>query len=311
MSLRTHVGQYPLGTLSARERWLLPARGNPYSGAEVPPDANLPAAEALRAARREKGWIEQLGKLSDTAGVPVLADYYRSRALATLAHLPAGDTEVADPRDRLDALCSAPGYLWWARGKSLLLRQRDSYMQRLYEVPDSWMLATIERMRHRRLVPTFGDMTRALQLTDEQIEGLWCLRPAVWYESDVPGVRALLAILAEPAQSGRKLSNSSEPTENNPIRYAEMSRRQRSWVPALAVERDEPVPAEELNTLEIKVFGPTPVWTVSGSGYRRVDVTINEWWTTGDRGDTCEIPLPVSLPDDRRDRMRIEIAKPS
>ena len=233
MMLRTHVAGEPLGTLSARERWLLPARGNPYIGAEVPQGADLPGAEAVRAARREKGWIRPLTKLSETAGVPVLADYYRSRARVTVALPAGGDSKTGDPRDRLDALSLSGGLS--LVGAREVAAPPPARLVRAAPVPGSeypGCSPASSACAHRVLATTYGDVARVLQLTDEQIGGLWLLGPSAHHESDVTGLRALLAIVAEPALSGRRISVSlfisNEPSERSPLRYAQMSRRQRS-----------------------------------------------------------------------------------
>ena len=114
----------------------------------------------------------------------VMADYYRGRPVVKPWDDPGiyRGWSIAERREdpatpptnasaaALDTLCEPDGYLWWVRGKSLLLRRRDWYRQRLYEVPDRWMAAMVERLKAQKGVPTYGDVLRVLELTPEPAE---------------------------------------------------------------------------------------------------------------------------------------------
>ena len=152
-------GDGPDGTdiarVDNRAEWLLPPRGNPYTGKPVPKGAVLPPDSKTQAAGEEKAWVDRLRRLWEQTGIPLCADYYRSRAAhpvpmqeedssdAALTRPPASPDDAAT---QLDALCKPTGYLWWMQGKTLLLRKRDWFVQRRYEVGDKWVLGTAERL---------------------------------------------------------------------------------------------------------------------------------------------------------------------
>ena len=181
-----------VGEFESADEWLLPAHGNPYSHTEIGREkaataasattsakaaevtqtakAELPSMEVLRKVGKEGNWIDRLRMLATTADVPVLADYFRSPALI---HDLSPDAALADNSVTLmDAFCKPSGYLWWTQGKTLLLRKRDWYAQRRYEVSDRWMRDIATRLRRQKNVPTYGDLCRLLELTPKQISGM-------------------------------------------------------------------------------------------------------------------------------------------
>lgn len=176
-----------IATIDNRIEWLLPPHGNPYTGAPVSARAILPAAAAvysvwsgrteLKSYGPKKIWLERLATLAEQTGLTICADFYRSKAAHQFAVEPPSSEAPAVPAVRdsiteLDNLCRPFGYLWWMRGKTLLLRKRDWFEQRQYEVPDRWMLDMVKRLQTQKGVPSYGDATRLLDLTTEQIAGL-------------------------------------------------------------------------------------------------------------------------------------------
>jgi hypothetical protein len=198
-----------VGEFDCDQQWLLPAHGNPYTRAPVVLDASLPAPKAAAPATDGSGWIDQIRKLSESAKCPVVADFYRVPALVkplaaganeaatgaapaepsatppaspvAPAGGPAGGAVAANAASpgpgvggaaQLDAFFRPSGYLWWMNGKTLLLRKRDWYNQRVYEVPDRWIRAVAARLGKENSVPTYGDLSLLLELTPRQIAGL-------------------------------------------------------------------------------------------------------------------------------------------
>src|SRR5712692_10598733 len=185
-------------SFSTADQWLAPAHGNPYTGEPIPPGVSLPEAKAVRAAIREQAWPDRLRQLIAGSGLTVMADYYRVSPITAFSvppSPPASDEAAA----ALDALCDPDGYLWWVRGKTLLVRKRDWFDQQRYEVPDRWLLDVIHRARQTPL--TCADVTRVLDLTDEQILGLGILFSNMGYvwqfnrAEQIGGLREYLAFV--------------------------------------------------------------------------------------------------------------------
>ena len=191
LQVQVVLGQHTLlyvGEFESADEWLLPPHGNPYTrktstavrgkaattndAAKVGDmaTADLPAVEVLRKIGKEGSWMDRLRTLSASAGVPVLADCYRSPAL--IHDLSPDAAPLNSPVALLDAFCKHSGYLWWAQGKTLLLRKRDWYAQRRYEVSDRWMRDVATRLRRQKNIPTYGDLCRLLELTPLQISGM-------------------------------------------------------------------------------------------------------------------------------------------
>lgn len=173
-----------IGTTFARiknnQDWALPPHGNPYSGEKVAPDAVLPSVKASREAGIKAEWVEQLRRLAALSGQPVFADFYRSRFVnrGSYSNNPpeepkAERIETQSTVAALDTLCKPVGYLWWSRPTgALLLRKRDWFVQRQYEVPDAWLLFLADTLQSRSGIATYGDLLNLRTLTRKQIAGL-------------------------------------------------------------------------------------------------------------------------------------------
>ena len=165
-----------MGVFGSDSQWLLPAHGDPYTRKGVPKTAELLDLGDIRKAVTEGGWIDHLSMLSEAAHIPVLADYYRAPAIVHDLKTDDGtsatfDLKILEPL-ALDGLCHRSGYLWWKRDRTLLLRKRDWYAQRRYEVSDRWMRDILHRLHRQQNVPTYADLCRLLDLTPAQITGM-------------------------------------------------------------------------------------------------------------------------------------------
>jgi len=178
---------------SAGAKFLLPPHGNPYTGKAVQNAADLPDVKAI-AESQGATWIDRLHDLATKTGAPLLADFYRSRPV----HAADGEPNISnDPVFRvLDGLNRPNGYLWWNRGKSLLLRKRDWYRQRLYEVPDRWVEAVGKRVTAHKEALTYADVLSLSDLSLDQIIGLSESLGLHTNRDLMCGVREMLASLA-------------------------------------------------------------------------------------------------------------------
>jgi hypothetical protein len=301
----------------AAERYVLPPHGNPYSRKPLPTDADLPNPAHAGAAAAEKGWPDRLRKLSELAGVPILADYYRAPPIYGGEHraaAPAPDEKLA----ALDRLCKPEGYLWWTRDRTLLLRKRDWYRQRLYEPADGWLVPMVEGLQARGGPPTWGDLGRVSELTPEQIAGLLSMsRPLHHDHHRLPALRLLFALVnATPGADETAVHVgplSREVRERILLTADSLTDAQRRMLPPLAAEQARPLAREQLAGFGAYFLCPREELVETSGGQRHIAVTV--MWgferahpRVAHRENTMLISLPLSLPDDRRDRTRVELA---
>jgi hypothetical protein len=304
---------WPISLLDSRTGWLLPPHGNPYTRAPVPGDASLPAVEAARGAALEKAWPDRLRRLAEASGLAVMADYYRGKPLARPPDVPDTTKSADTPTAALDALCQRDGCLWWMRGKTLLLRKRDWYRQRLYEVPDRWMLALIERLKIQSGIPTYADVARLLELTTDQIVGLNSLQGGSYVEDAemLAGLPELLAIVTASPKGLTAPLTTGSPTADGldriTLMYSDLAPRQRALLPAFLEAQDPPFPEAEVMGFSARLFCSSDKPQTNGLGYLSVPVRVE--WSFGDLSSSWHVTLflPASLPDDRRGRTRIEV----
>ncbi|MCW3054499.1 MAG: blaR0 [Chthonomonadales bacterium] len=178
---------------SAGAKFLLPPHGNPYTGKAVRDAAELPDPKAV-AESQGATWIDRLHAFATKTGTPILADFYRSRPV----HAADGEPNVSnDPAfQALDGLNRPNGYLWWNHGKSLLLRKRDWYSQRLYEVPDRWVETVGKRVTAHKDAITYADVLSLSDLSLDQIIGLSGSLGLHTDREMLCGVREMLASVA-------------------------------------------------------------------------------------------------------------------
>jgi beta-lactamase regulating signal transducer with metallopeptidase domain len=308
---------------SDRAQWLLPPHGNPYTGEAVPEGTSLPDGKAVRAAAAEKAWPDRLRRLAEESGRALMADYYRGKRI-TESSYETRASKSGDPTTTLDALCEGDGYSWWVQGKTLLLRKRDWFHQRRYETPDRWLLEMVRRAQRGPL--TCADVLRVLDLTDDQILGLQLLQsgPGEGHPGEyepfnraekVAGLRELLAIMnATPRKHDQPLENSQyfhhdgTPFRGFALNHARMTPRQRQMVPGFLAAQDYPVSPADPEKFSISMFCSVSKPRTTSSGYRYQGFTLA--WDTGGQEKISlgyVVCLPASLPDDRRDRTKIEV----
>ncbi|HLK60639.1 MAG TPA: zf-HC2 domain-containing protein, partial [Chthonomonadaceae bacterium] len=160
---------FAYGSTEARDTYLARSNGNPYTSSRVLTKRVLPATTFLKQAAKQTNWTDRLKALSAESGLPVMADYYRSRPVAQ-EH--GSVMDVAAQNSGLDAFCQSAGYLWWTQGKTLLFRKRNWYDQRRYEVPDRWVEETIRSVEGHDDHPTYADVFRLRDLSFPQMMGL-------------------------------------------------------------------------------------------------------------------------------------------
>jgi len=297
-----------------------PVRGNPYTGEPVPRAAVLPRPGP---ADPTLEWCDRLRAFSERSGAPVLADYSRLRVRPPVGGEPA---EGDGPAAELDRFCREAGALWWTRGKAVLFRHRDWFLRRLYEPPDRWLDATLAALRSRGDAVTIGDILRLDDLTWRQQLGVmalgsdWGAFPGAFrfYEERWIGLPELLEML-NGRSGGAGLRNvkvldyraideveaRNRGYEAMTLRFERMTPNQRKLiVPFLAAQRGD------LDGLQVETFTVTfnageP--TSHKKQIRHVPIEI-EWRLRGGRGRYEGLFLPLTIPNDRRERTLVEPA---
>lgn len=324
--------------VAGQARWLLPAHGDPYAGTPLPANAALPPLPAIQGAGKLAAWPDRLRELAKRSGLSVCADYYRSKPATTslppldaAAPGPGGGTPAnAEPEAvaALDSLCRRDAYLWWTRGRSLLLRKRDWYYQRLFEVPDRWMLATAARLHAQKGVPAYGDALGLLALSREQVAGLasigepqGAVHPWLHFHEFLPIIRAGAPGARVPLPNLRTLP--AEQLKRTRLRYAELNPLQQALVVQFLQVYPYPVAPDEARRFRGRlIYNPEPILRSPGYleqmkargltldlNYRTAAIQIGYSLEGEGRTYFNEIQLPLSLPDDRRAQTRVEIAE--
>jgi hypothetical protein len=281
--------------------------------------------------------------LAQSSGIPVMADFYRSgpatRPLndtdALAWGLRSGDADSAAAAQTraetaaLDGLCQPEGYLWWTRRKTLLLRNRNWFAQRRYEVPDRWILTMAARLKAQSGIPTYADVLSLLELTPDQVAGLNSAadpRRSI-NPYDMNRVHELLAIVrASPRDIHAPLATiddmSPQALRRRWLRYTNLTPRQRLLLPAFLETYSYPIAPQDAQGFELRLtFNPAPepeprehlermgAWPPTNDpDYRFVPVDLG-FRVTRDGGRIYGrgVALPASLPDDRRGKTKIEL----
>lgn len=318
---RTSSGSLFVAALPENDRWLLPARGNPYTRAPVGNDAPLPAIEATAAATRQPGtWTDRLRALAEKTQRPVLADYYRTGALRRAAARETPLVPSAAPvveAAALDHLCEAPGYLWWTEKDTLLFRKRNWYRQRQYEVPDRRLTALIERLQAQKGAPTYGDVYGLLDLTPRQIVGMNRLGATTGDGGDeyqLAGLTQLVGLFRAsgkprfaPAARLHAGGLSRDALERITLGSDDLAAAGRRGLLDNYLEaRNEDPSDENVRRFEAYLFCTyeAPQREDSGYGYVQVIAAVG----AGRTREHFALVLPTTLPDDRRDKTVIEVA---
>jgi hypothetical protein len=291
----------------------LPLQCNPYTGQQLPPNAVLPAEKAIPE-RGQEEWVRKLQRLSEAANVPVMADYYRLRGVPPVekASLLGSGTYGA-----LTVFCAWDGYLWWTRGNTLLFRKRDWYLRRQYEVPDRWLTQASKALQEREGRPTYADVQRLADLTPKQLIGLMNLdkeRSGILpdiFDTDSERAASLPEILQILKEKALPRGSSNTPLPNyetlsqedwnraikeTTLAYPEMVFAQRRLIPAFLAAQSKQVAGVEPENFAfyLRTFNLT-------SGPQNLSYVWAEihWESKGVQGD-YRLPLPLTLPDDRR-----------
>lgn len=287
-----------------------PIRGNPYNAEPVDLDASLPSIdESLVQGTIPR--VERLRRLAEATGVPVVADFHR---LEPSQFLHRDQKPGPDAADRIDALARRLDSAWWLRGRTLLFRSRDWFRRRDYEIPDRWFDEMVRRLR-RNEEPTLGALLRLETLTFKQLIGLWCLNARGmsltgtqdYHQRKLSGVPEVLDILKGfRGRASAKLVNWDRLSKEEqreigpalPLRAEQMSPAQRALIlPLLAIQRREPDGLYP-ETFRITVQCRNPRAAKYREGYRYVPVEL--FWHTKGTGGDVDLPLPLTVPDDRR-----------
>jgi len=277
----------------------------------VPEDAPLPPTQAVLESDREADWPDRLRTLAEQARIPVLADYYRGQLIRANPEERVGSRNTWTPAEALDAYADREGYLWWARGKTLLLRKRDWYFQRLYEVPDRWMASMVARLEARHGGLSYADVAQLLDLTPAQMEGLGRLQPAHAHEEyEMPPQRALLALIAASPKAADlpvldSTAVSPEVRDRLSLTAPMFTPSQRALLVALAEAQDRPISPQGIEGFRVDMqrVSDRPR---AARGYRCVSIVVHCYFAE-EKFSLYLVYLPASLPDDRRAKTRIDL----
>lgn len=312
--------------IDARNLWLLPLHGDPYSREKSAEVALAFDAEKVQKVGLEKEWVDRLRKLAELTGASIMADYYRSRPVHDL---PPEETKTsvsqalktntisttaATTSTALDRFCEPVGYLWWARpGNSLLFRKRDWYEQQLYEVPDNWLLRTIQSVKQNQGEPSLADVLGIRALTARQVLGLNSMYTGFGYSYSLMETAGApeFAELVE-----REIRSS--PDFTTPLTAGRSRGRflnvEGTFAPAMqtSIEKFLKIQAQPIYLNEIRFFRVDASHAgraVPEGGFREATIDLN-WSAMGGMFGHYSVRLPLGLPDDgeaRRDRTRIEM----
>jgi beta-lactamase regulating signal transducer with metallopeptidase domain len=324
-----------------RVRWLLPTRGDPYTRERIPADAALPSIQETHASAGGKTWRDRLRLLAEASHTPIMADYYRTQPVTKVGNQPdlnrpeegspASEIPQSAPggsvaASALDTLCETEDYLWWAAGKTLLLRKRDWYLQRLYEVPDSWLQSIITRLNTQGGIPTYADLLRVLELTPQQTDGLNSMYGGMTFQRIQPFLAIVRAAVRNPTALLPSGPSPSEPATAEKISwltYRALAPNDRHLLQDFLDTYPYPVPSDQAQEFQARLVAnlyaraPAPLFINTNQDeaphpidprYRKVQVTILASLTSEHRIWVADqLYLPLSLPDDRRDRTLIEV----
>jgi len=302
--------------------WAVGPHGDPYSKAPLPRTAVLPSVEKTQKAQTEPTWIDQLQKLAESTNTVVLADFYRCNNVNLVpkdAPEPAMDTRERPEVVALDRLCWKAGYLWWTRPSgALLFRKRDWFEQQRYEVPDRWLIESVNRMKAQKHVPRVGDLFRARELTARQILGLNGIGAGDGFsysEFETFGTPEMADFLSRELTS-RPVPAGQPPIADRVLESGRMFEKAYFNQDRAALASNQAfitflnAQSTPTNVSDIKLF-QADIYTEDrghgpGDGWKDASIVVN--WKFGPLLDKrMNICLPFELPNDRRDKVKIEI----
>lgn len=308
--------------VATAETWALGPHGSPYSPGPITNLAALPRVELTQKAQGEPGWIDQLQKLAELSGSVVLADFYRCGAVnfvPTEAAQPAPDPHERPEIAAVDRFCWKQGYLWWTRSNgALLFRKRDWFEQQRYEVPDSWLVETVSRMKAQKHVPRVADLLRAKDLTARQILGLNGINVPEGFsysEFETVGVPELAGFLSK--ELARRSGDQGAPPVSE--RSLELGRSfEKAYfnqdISALASNapfvaflnaQAAPISVSDIRFFQVDICtedrGSGPI-----EGWKDANIVVN--WRLGPLLDKrMNVCMPFEVPNDRRAQVSIQV----
>lgn len=301
----------------------IPTHGDPYTGGAIPDRASLPTEGDVRKAVAGD-WPERLRLLSEASRRPVLSDYFRLRSRSPMS---PDDGSRSGAGGALDAMSRDEGSLWWVRGRSLFFRKTDWYQRRLYEPPDRRLAEAARRLADHHEWPIYADVYRLNDLTFKQQLGLAIL--GANRNGPIPRIMAhesvslaglpLLPALFENAPTyvhranAPLISRALESTEvyhraidAATLRSSGMAEKQHADLLAFLAAQSKQPEGIPIEAFFAYVQADKPV--EADRGYRSVPVSIHWQYGPGGLQGDYEIPLPLTIPDDRRGETRISLA---
>ena len=323
-----------MGSFESKDQWLLPAHGNPYLPKEKLNTDALPAAKATYEAAQKSVRVDRLSALAEAEHVAIFSDYFRTPALLhELAPIAGGKPGEPAPNPdlfALDTLCRPSGALWWTRGKTLMMRKRDWYTQRRYEVSDRWMRTVQARLQKQKSLPTYGDLYQLLDLTPKQVSGLNAVLGSVGTEGG--GEEALIDLDSEEGlHEMLRLIQTAYPNPTPlPMGVPHQIIQSRAGVDGGPPAQIVPLLTAFLNTLRlvaspenlrdfsVLLYGYTPEMLKAAQATPPQNLSINIDWKLGaDNGilnsasHHWSLWLPLQIPYDRSDKTKIDLSPAS
>jgi hypothetical protein len=299
---------WPVTLIDTAQLWLLPTHGNPYRSSEL----DRAAVESFSRAATEKSggeWVDRLRALAETTGKPVLADYYRGAFINHPPAQPPADASATTDEQRLDRFSAGTQYLWWTRGSTLLLRKRDWYDQRTYEVPDAWLARIAERLAAQNGAVTTADLPLIAELTPAQAAGLNALAQGggVYDSGDGEAFQQLRALAA----GALRLRNRPLPVVDGQstsapltLTLADFSLAQKRIIAEIGLRMGWLLTPDELQAFRLQISANA---RKSAAGVQYVPIRFHcEFGPT--HRLTSRVHLPLSIPHDRRTHLVVEKA---
>jgi hypothetical protein len=300
---------WPVTLIDTAQLWLLPPNGNPYRQEEM--DRATVESFSRTVVEQKSGgeWVDRLRTLAETTGKPVLADYYRGAFINHPPAQPPADASATTNEQRLDRFCAGAQYLWWTRGSTLLLRKRDWYDQRTYEVSDAWLAQVAERLAAQNGAVTTADLPLIAELTPAQAAGLNALAQSggVYDSGDGEAFQQLRSLAAGALRRrNRPLPVVESPGASEPLTLtlADFSLAQQRIIAEIGLRMGWLLTPEELRAFQLQISANA---RKSTANVQYIPIRFHcEFGPT--RRLTSPIHLPFTLPHDHRSQLVVEKA---